>query len=1159
MSNVAYRSFQSGELSPAMYARTDLQRYVTGLRTLRNATVLRTGGVQSRAGFEYLGSTKANGAARLVEAVFDDDANYVLEFGNLYIRFWKDGALVDVGTPAAWLTATAYTAGLVRAQAGTNYVCLVAHTSGTFATDLAAGKWYALTGTIYEWPTDYVTADLFELQVAYQLNVVTIVHPTYPPATLTRTSDAVWALADVEFSVPDEGVTNIAVSGSAGTGWGYSVVAEFGSGFTVTTGPTVAFVRTNINDTNITNYNSTMSVGGRTVTWTAVSGATGYTILLNRVAGETVYIQRVGAVTTYADSGGWGASTSAYSWYTSNLAANAPFSAAGKYPAVVGAYQQRLLLSGTTDAPDVVQASTVASPYNFFESSPILDSDPMEWRQVGRRFNRVRHFAEVAQRLIQFSSVGESIIQGDTDGVLRPGEVNPRQFSENGAALKPPPLVINDSALYVQARGGIVRDIAPIQASGFTGSDLTLQSAHLVDGYTMMDWTYQQTPNSVVWVVRDDGTLLSLTYVRELGILGWATHDTDGFVESVCCVPEGSVDSVYAVIRRTIDGNTKRYIERMSDRLADTVAIADSHSVTTAYNTPEAGTIYIEEYDALQYTATLSDDAFAESEVGNLFAAQDPASGDNIKFTLDSVTGATTSALQHYARDIAWAEYLTLFVCVHGRNISTSPDGINWTLQYTSAAVINPEWNSIAVSESLGRIVVVGTGGNIAYSDNGIAWTEPTIPSGTTSWAGVCWGEGAGLFVTVAYNDTNRAMHSLDGITWTLATSAPPLRTWFAVVYSEDDSLFVAVANSGTNTSRVMTSPDGDTWTSRTTPNIDVGWLSIKVNPATGRMVAVGQDVLSAGQAVMTSDNGTAWTARSTATLSRTYWERVVYSDTFGAWVAVAFANVVTPEPIMASYDDGVTWAALAEPLPLSGNADADYTNMTAIAVSDSLGVFVTGLNTRTDTFTSADGLVFVRNDASQSAIISFAEAPPATLLYDNISPWYRGFITVTGLGHLEGESVSVYADGVVVASPNNAEYATITVSGGSITLASPALAVVVGLPYTTDIQTLDIDSVGTTIKDRGVQVGGVICWVEDTGKFYAGPVVPMGDTLTGLEAFVPTNDQGYATTSNVTGVAEVTLQATYNNTGRVLIRQVDPTPLTILSIAPTGFLNGGR
>jgi hypothetical protein len=576
MSNIAIRSMSAGELSPAMYARADLQRYATGLRTLRNATVLRTGGVQSRAGFQYLASTKSDGVARLIEAVFDEDASYVLEFGNLYIRFWENGALVDVGTPAAWLTAQAYTPGLVRAEAGTNYVCLIAHTSGTFATDLAAGKWYALTGTIYEWPTTYVTADLFELQVAYQLNVVTIVHPTYVPKTLTRTSDAVWALAAITFDLADRTPTSVAVSGSAGAGWGYAVSARFWEGGVFTEGPASAYVRTNTVVNTLTAF--AFAADSRTITWDAVTDAVGYRIYLSSPNGSVTLVWNLwDTATTYGSFSPEWLSAPAGNPNTNETL----FDAAGEYPAVVAAYQQRLILAGSTDQPDVVNASRSADPYNFFQSNPIVDSDAMEWRQIGKRFNRVRHFAEVAQRLVQFSSVGESIIQGDTDGVLRPGEVNPRQFSENGAAVSPSPLVINDSALYVQARGGIVRDIAPIEASGFTGSDLTLMSAHLVDGFTIVDWTYQQTPDSVVWAVRSDGTLLSLTYVRELGILGWATHDTDGLVKSVCCIPESGRDAVYAVIQRTIDGNTVRFVERMSDRLAATPVIMDAYTTAT--------------------------------------------------------------------------------------------------------------------------------------------------------------------------------------------------------------------------------------------------------------------------------------------------------------------------------------------------------------------------------------------------------------------------------------------------------------------------------------------------------------------------------------------------------------------------------------------------
>lgn len=579
MSAPAKRSFSAGELSPTMHARADLARYQEGLETLRNAIVLRTGGVQSRPGTQYLGSTKSDGVARLVEAVFDDDASYVLEFGNLYIRFWEAGALVTCGTPAAWQTATAYTAGLTRANGGTNYVCLVAHTSGTFATDLAAGKWYALTSNIYEWPTDYTTAQLFDIQFAYQYNVVTIVHPSHPPATLTRTSDAVWALADAEFSNASDIPSNVAVSGTAGTGWGYTVTAiiplEGGAPDATQETPAGAFVRTNI-EGSVLAAAAVLAGASRTVTWTAVTGALGYLVYTSQSASSpfSYIVGELGAVTTFVDNGS--------TW--PGILVNPPAGTGGfdsAYPSVIGAYQQRLLLAGREATPDVVQASRVAAPFDFTVSDPIVDEDSMEWRQVGRRLNRVRHFAEVAQRLVQFSSVGESIIVGDTDGILRPGEVNPRQFSENGAAVTPTPLVVNDSALYVQARGSIVRDIAPIETNGFTGSDLTLQSAHLVDGYTIVDWCYQQTPNSVVWAVRSDGTLLSLTYVRELGVLGWATHDTDGLFKSVTCIPESGRDAVYAVVQRTINSSTKRYVERFSDRLAATPVLMDAYVVAT--------------------------------------------------------------------------------------------------------------------------------------------------------------------------------------------------------------------------------------------------------------------------------------------------------------------------------------------------------------------------------------------------------------------------------------------------------------------------------------------------------------------------------------------------------------------------------------------------
>ncbi len=575
MANVAQRSFSAGEISPAMYARSDMERYATALRTLRNAVVLRTGGVQSRPGTEYLGSTKANGEARLVSAVFDTTANYVLEFGDEYIRFWKDGARVNIPTPSAWVTATAYTAGTFVSNGGDIYYCFINHTSGA-STEPGVGAswtgaWLLQDGTIVEVPSPYTAADLFDLQFAFQLDVVTIVHRSYAPRTLTRVSDSEWVLDTIAFV--GQSVNNVAVSGSAGTGWGYTVSAIFADGTESDAG---TFQRTNLTDPAPFAIYTALAAAPRTVTWNAITGAVRYRVYANLgTAGAVTEIRAEPTGTSFVDNGGFAVG------YGTPVTVTGGFQSAGEYPSVVAAYQQRLLLSGSDNDPDVVYASRVAAPYIFSVSNPIVDSDTLEWRQIGRRLNRVRHFVEAAQRLFQFSDVGESIVQGDTDGILRPGEVNPRQFSENGAAVRPAPLVVNDTALYVQARGSMVRDLAPIQVGGFAGSDLTLQAAHLVDGYELVDWCYQQTPHSVVWAVREDGQLLSLTYVRELGILGWAHHDTLGEIESVCCVPEGTLDAVYVVVKRTIDSVVVRYVERFTNRLADDPILMDASTTVT--------------------------------------------------------------------------------------------------------------------------------------------------------------------------------------------------------------------------------------------------------------------------------------------------------------------------------------------------------------------------------------------------------------------------------------------------------------------------------------------------------------------------------------------------------------------------------------------------
>ena len=88
MTEVIQPSFSAGEVSPATYARVDLGRYYTALKTCRNYQVLPEGGAQNRSGTKFIVETKNSAAkSRLIPFQYSTEQTYILEFGNLYIRF----------------------------------------------------------------------------------------------------------------------------------------------------------------------------------------------------------------------------------------------------------------------------------------------------------------------------------------------------------------------------------------------------------------------------------------------------------------------------------------------------------------------------------------------------------------------------------------------------------------------------------------------------------------------------------------------------------------------------------------------------------------------------------------------------------------------------------------------------------------------------------------------------------------------------------------------------------------------------------------------------------------------------------------------------------------------------------------------------------------
>lgn len=161
----------------------------------------------------------------------------------------------------------------------------------------------------------------------------------------------------------------------------------------------------------------------------------------------------------------------------------------------------------------------------------------------------------------------------------------------------------------------------------------------------MVDWAHQQNPHSVLWVARNDGTLLGLTYIREHQLWAWHRHDFDGEVENVCCVPEGTEDALYLVIKRTINGATKRYIERMTQRQITDIVDSVLMDCALTYDGRNTGsTTMTLSGSGWLYTSTLtltaSASTFTAADVGNQIFVYD-TDGSVIRCTITAYTSAT--------------------------------------------------------------------------------------------------------------------------------------------------------------------------------------------------------------------------------------------------------------------------------------------------------------------------------------------------------------------------------------------------------------------------------------------------------------------------------------------------------------------------------------
>lgn len=582
------RSFVGGEIAPELFGRIDLDKYQSGLAECLNFIILPHGPAQNRSGFSYILQTKfQDKKSNLIEFAFSTEQTYVLEFGDGYIRVHTNGGtLLKTGQSITAISQAAegvltysgtdpangiwfYLSGIVgMTELNGRYVVVsdVDTVANTFKLKDLRGNYidtsgftaYTSGGTIaevYEIASPYAEADLFDIHYVQSADVLTLVHPSYAPMELRRTTATTFTLSTISF-VPGvtapTGVSAVATTGTGSTVYNYVVTAIAEESLEESVASTADDVTNNL----------TTAGNKNTISWTAVSGAIRYNVYKEK-NGLFGYIGQASG-TSFVDDN-----------ITSDVTrtppeAENPFSGAGNYPGAVSYFEQRRCFGGTNNKPQNLWMTRSGTESNLNYSIPTQDDDAIALRIVSREVQRVRNIVPLTELLI-LTSGGEWKISTQNSDALTPSSVTVRPQSYNGCT-DVQPVVVNNTGVYVRAQSGRLHDLAyNFEANGFKSNDLSLIAPHLFDGFIIVDMCLTRTPVPIVWVIRDDGKLLGITYMPEQKVFAWHQHETDGLFESVAAVNENGRDVLYVTVKRTLDDGVVRYIERLSNRLVDTL------------------------------------------------------------------------------------------------------------------------------------------------------------------------------------------------------------------------------------------------------------------------------------------------------------------------------------------------------------------------------------------------------------------------------------------------------------------------------------------------------------------------------------------------------------------------------------------------------------
>ena len=547
-------AFNAGELSPYIAGRPDVAKYAAGCETMEGFIPLVEGPAITRPGTPFVAEVK-NSSQRtwLIRFEFSAADSYMLEFGNLYVRFYFNRAQV-VTAPS----------------------------------------------TPYEISSPYTAADLTDSGGALALrfvqtgDVIYIVHPDHPPYKLSRFAATNWTLATVNFNPPPfkvENITATTIYASAATGV-VTLEASADTFSAANLGQYIFLREKNVRDVLKWEAGASISSGAARryngKNYGALNSATtGGSPPIHDSGAE--YDGNSGVQWEFTDPGyGWAKITSVTdaTTATATVISRLPVGSVGSgnattrwsfqawnetdgYPTCVTFFRERLVFARN----ESLWFSVVGDFENFATEvdGVISDDAGFDRTLASDRANTIRWLSPGDVLLV--GTIGDewAVTESTTTDPFGPNNVKTKRQSTYGSNTVAPQRVGGET-IFVQKAGAKVRAMPfAFDESGVVSPNLGAFARTITRG-GVVDIAYQQEPWSILWMARADGLLVGLTLDREQDVVAWHRHPFDGgAVECVECIPspDGGIDDLWLIVRYIVNGQTKRYIAHMSEADAE--------------------------------------------------------------------------------------------------------------------------------------------------------------------------------------------------------------------------------------------------------------------------------------------------------------------------------------------------------------------------------------------------------------------------------------------------------------------------------------------------------------------------------------------------------------------------------------------------------------